>query len=450
MIILDIITFFGHLHPLIVHLPIGFILLAVIFNILSRSKKYKNLKPAVSIGLLMGFISAVGACVFGYLLSLSGEYDKNILRNHQFSGIMLALLSGLLYFAAIDFSKKNKISGKLFSIVLAGLVILMSYCGHLGASLTHGNDYLTLQTLMKKVRDKPASAEEAMIFEDAVQPILQNKCMQCHRSGKSKGDLSVESLQALHKGGKNGAAVVAGKLHESELYRRITLNPGDKDFMPKDGKPPLTQVEVKIIKWWIETGNAISGKRIAELKNTQTIKSELAAYLGIDGGEPVEEAAAAQVISPDIPLTTDTLPISRLRKNGVMVRFMLKKPVMLDITLPANSGIKAAEFKNDMMPLAKNIIWLNLSSNNFTDSDLSFLSSFTNLEKLRLEKNPLTDQITHSLVTLKHLEAVNLNETKITDAAVIHLKKNRAIKNIYTWRTSAGKSYKASDSIGRF
>lgn len=453
MILLDIITFFGHLHPLIVHLPIGFILLAVIFNILSYSKKFENLKPAVSIGLLIGFISAVLACIFGYLLSLTGDYDKNILRNHEFSGITLAILSGILYFAVIDFSKRIKLfSGKLFSIALAGLVILMSYCGHLGASLTHGSDYLTLQTLMEKVRDKPTSVEEAMIFEDVVQPILQNKCMQCHRSGKSKGDLSVESLQTLHKGGKNGAAVVAGKLNKSELYRRITLDPNDKDFMPKDGKPPLTQSEMKIIKWWIETGNSISGKKIAELKNTTTIKPELAAYLGVDGGaQPVEEGhASAQVIRPDIPLTTDTLPISRLRKNGVMIRFMLKKPVMLDIALPAHSGIKAAEFKNDIMPLAKNIIWLNLSANNFTDSDLSFLSSFTNLEKLRLEKNPLTDQVTNSLVTLKYLEAVNLNETKITDAAVINLKKNPAIKNIYTWRTLARKSYKASDSTGRF
>jgi len=140
---------------------------------------------------------------------------------------------------------------------------------------------------------------------------------------------------------------------------------------------------------------------------------------------------------PDIPLTADTLSISRLRKKGVMIRFMLKKPVMLDVALPAASGIKAAELKNDMMPLAKNIIWLNLSSNNFTDGDLTFLSSLANLEKLRLEKNPLTDKITHSLLTLKRLEAVNLNETKITDAAAVILRKNPAIKNIYT-----AKSYK--------
>ena len=120
-----------------------------------------------------------------------------------------------------------------------------------------------------------------------------------------------------------------------------------------------------------------------------------------------------------------------------MVRFMLKTPIMLDITLPASSGINAGDFKDHILPLANNVIWLNLSSNNFTDTDLSFLSSFTNLEKLRLENNPLTDQISNSLATLKHLESVNLNRTKVTDAAILNLKKNTAIKRIYTLETAA-------------
>jgi hypothetical protein len=131
------------------------------------------------------------------------------------------------------------------------------------------------------------------------------------------------------------------------------------------------------------------------------------------------------------------LHISQLRKKGLMVRFMLKKPVMLDITLPAGSGVKAVEFKNEILPLAGNIIWLNLSSNNFTDGDVSFLKSFTNLEKLRLENNPLTDQVSSSLVNLKHLESVNLNRTKVTNATVATLKRNPAIKRIYTWDTGA-------------
>ena len=439
MILLDLTTFSGHLHPLIVHLPIGFILIGTIFDILSYSKKFSNLRPAVSAALLLGFISAVLACVFGYVLSLSGDYDKDVLKNHQFSGIVLAIIAGILYFISTGNTKKPvPIPGKIFSAIMVGVVLLMSYSGHLGASLTHGNAYLSVQTLTRKVREKPTSVENAMIFEDVVQPIFQNKCAQCHRDGKLKGNLSVETLEALYKGGKTGPAIVAGKLNESELYRRVTLDPDHKEFMPKDGKAPLTRSEVKIIKWWIEKANATAGKAIAELKDTDPVKPQLASYLGIGGFvSPDEEGQAfTQAINPDIPVRIDTMHVSQLRKKGLMVRYMLKKPAMLDITLPAGSGLKSTDFKNEILSLANNIIWLNLSSNNFTDSDLSFLKSFANLEKLRIENNPLTDQVSSNLLNLKHLESVNLNRTKITVATVVALKRNPAIKKIYTWDTS--------------
>jgi hypothetical protein len=295
-----------------------------------------------------------------------------------------------------------------------------------------------MRTLTQEVRDKPASVQTAMIYEDLVGLILQKKCSQCHQGGKQKGNLSVESLQTLLKGGKSGPAVVAGKPNESELYKRVTLDPEHKDFMPADGKPPLTKTEIEIIKWWIGQANAVQGKTIAQLKNTDVIKPKISAYLGFTKDEAGEgdEKGFIQAVNPDIPLSADTTLIGKLRAKGLMVRMMLKKPVMLDITLPAKSGLKMADIQGQLQPLAKNIIWLNLSGNNFTDSDLAILKSFTNLEKLRIEKNPVTDGVSNDLMALKHLEAVNLNETRITDLAVNNLKKNPGIKRIYTWGTA--------------
>lgn len=440
MILGNITTFSGHLHPLIVHLPIGFILLAAVFNILSYNKKFDNLKPAVSVTLLIGFISAVLACLFGYILSLSGDYDKAVLTHHKLSGITLAVICGVLYYISTDKVKSEvRIPGKLFSVLLVGLIVLMSYSGHEGASLTHGNDYLTMRTLTQQVRDRPASVQSAMIYEDVVAPILQKKCAQCHQDGKLKGNFSVESLQTLLKGGKNGPAIVPGKLAESELYKRVTLDPDHKDYMPADGKPPLTKTEVQIIKWWIGQAGAVERKTMAQLKNADSIKTQISTYLGFNKNATGDgdDKGFIQAINPDIPMVADTLVMVHLRAKGLMVRMMLKKPMMLDITLPANSGVKMADIKDDLMPLAKNIIWLNLSGNNFTDSDLGILKSFTNLEKLRIEKNPVTDGVSSDLASLKHLEAVNLNETKITDITVNNLKKNPGIKRIYIWGTVA-------------
>ncbi|MEX6686362.1 c-type cytochrome domain-containing protein [Danxiaibacter flavus] len=435
----NITTFSGHLHPLVVHLPIGFIILAAILNLLSYRKKYENLKPAVSVTLFIGFVSAVLACLLGYILSISGDYDKTVLINHKLSGIALAIISGVLYYLSTEkVMLEVHIPRKLFSVLLISLIALMSYSGHQGASLTHGNEYISMRTLMQQVREKPASVQSAMIFEDVVEPILQNKCAQCHQGGKRKGKLSVDNLQALLKGGKSGPAIVPGKLAESELYKRVTLDPEHKDYMPADGKPPLSKNEIEIIKWWIEKAGAVEGKTMAQLKNPDSIQMQVGTYLGFhqpDNGTSNDEMST-QAVNPDIPMQTDTLAMARLRTKGLMVRLMLNKPVMLDITLPANSGVKMSEISNDLMALAKNVIWLNLSGNNFTDSDLHILKSFVNLEKLRIENNPVTDDVSNNLELLKHLEAVNLNKTKITDVAVANLKKNPSIKRVYTWGTA--------------
>jgi Leucine-rich repeat (LRR) protein len=119
-----------------------------------------------------------------------------------------------------------------------------------------------------------------------------------------------------------------------------------------------------------------------------------------------------------------------------MVRTMLQTPAMLDVTLPAGSRKKTSQLKDELAGLEKNIIWLNLSDNGFTDGDLAFLKQLSNLEKLRLEKNPLTDSISGDLAGLHHLEAVNLNETKLTNSGLARLEKNPTLKRIYTWKTA--------------
>lgn len=297
MVLLDIAIFLGRLHPLIVHLPIGFLLLAALLHLLSRRKK--QLEHAVPFILLLGFISAVLACIFGYLLSLTGTYDIDQLTPHKNSGIALAIFVGLLWLF------QRRMHPKLFTALLACMVLLVSYSGHLGGSLTHGSDYLSL----------------------------------------------------------------SGPRH------------------PKD---------------------------------TSNVAVE-------------DTTRPAQHINSDIPLTTNITKIDALRKEGWSIRVMLEHPPMLDVTLPAGSPQK--NLKTDLAGLEKNIIWLNLSGNNLTDPDLTFLSQLSNLEKLRLENNPLTDDITTPLQNLHHLESVNLNETKLTDKGLSNLKGNPSIKRIYTWKT---------------
>src|SRR5690606_27449325 len=93
----DLIIFFGRFHPLVVHLPIGFLILAAVIGLLSKNKNYIYLAPSLEFILLLGAISATLACILGFLLSQGGGYDTEGLLIHQWAGILLAALAFSLY-----------------------------------------------------------------------------------------------------------------------------------------------------------------------------------------------------------------------------------------------------------------------------------------------------------------------------------------------------------------
>jgi hypothetical protein len=57
--------------------------LNAIFVFLSKTKKYEGLSVALPLTLLLGALSAVAACVTGWLLSENGGYDDTTLGYHK-------------------------------------------------------------------------------------------------------------------------------------------------------------------------------------------------------------------------------------------------------------------------------------------------------------------------------------------------------------------------------
>ncbi|MEJ1236631.1 DUF2231 domain-containing protein [Chryseolinea sp. T2] len=434
---MEVIRFLGRLHPMVVHLPIGFLLIAAAFDVISYHAKYRYLKDAVGTALLAGFLFAAIACVLGYLLSLSGSYDEDILENHRNAGIILAITSGVWWAASSTLFTGIVKAGRRFTTAFGLLVVtVMLYAGHQGGSLTHGSDYLSFQETDKIKRPKPLTAADALVFEDVVFPILERKCEGCHRKGKRKGELIVSTYADLMKGGKDGVVVVAGNLANSELYRRITLDPDHKDFMPTDGKKPLTKEETTMITWWIEKAQASNELKIAAVEGHQELLPIVNAIIGLEGsGLNDATVINAKLPNPDIPSTTDEAAIDNLRKHGVMVRAMLHSPVMLDVILPSGTVMK--EVESDLHAIARNIVWLNLSGNNLETKDLVAVKEMSNLEKLRLERNSVGDDLIEIVKDLKHLEALNINDTKVTDAGYSKLKELPSIKRIYRWSSGA-------------
>ena len=137
---MDLNQFIGRFHLILLHLPIGIIVLAGILEFLTGKDKRMHFSEAITISLKWGMMSAVLAGACGWLLSANGDYDKAMIDLHFWSAIALILLSIILY----DLSKvgkggeKSKFYRPLFIVTL----IALTATGHFGASITHGKTFL--------------------------------------------------------------------------------------------------------------------------------------------------------------------------------------------------------------------------------------------------------------------------------------------------------------------
>jgi uncharacterized membrane protein len=95
---MDFIYFLGRFHVLLLHLPIGILTLAIVFELLVRYRPFKFLEPAVSWTWLAGGVSGIGAVALGFMHAMeSGFQDSPAVEAHRWAGITLTSL-GLLIF----------------------------------------------------------------------------------------------------------------------------------------------------------------------------------------------------------------------------------------------------------------------------------------------------------------------------------------------------------------
>jgi uncharacterized membrane protein len=440
MILLEISQFLGRLHPLIVHLPIGILFVILLFELLGYKSRYSNLRDGIPLLSWLLFASTLFAGIFGYILSLDGDYPGPLVIQHQWAGIILCILAlGMALLQSDWLQQKRRLPVFVQTSLWVVIALLTTYAGHQGGSLTHGEDYLSLEVLKEQKRPKPDSIEAALVYEDVIQPLLIRRCGQCHNEGKKKGQLSVTNLAKLLKGGKTGPALVPGDPEKSELIHRIKLDPSDEKFMPTDGKTPLTAEETTLLTWWVKETGAAEGKSLASLEVAPEIRSIIAKQLGMEAGNGIaatKETMEQLNIPAGLVEKADSTAIQQLKAAGFMVRLMLREPELLDITLPEGTKVDWKALESSLGSLSKHTIWLNLGGNNLTENELQVLPQFTNLEKLRLHNNPLGDEILPKLEPLQRLEAINLVGTRITEAGLAKLKSAGTIKRVYYWEPS--------------
>ena len=82
----------------------------------------------------------------------------------------------------------------------------------------------------------PPSSQKGLTFEKDIKPLFEASCTGCHGENKQKGDLRLDSLAAVLKGGEDGKVVVPKKSKESALVVAISGLDEEKT-MPPNRKP---------------------------------------------------------------------------------------------------------------------------------------------------------------------------------------------------------------------
>jgi hypothetical protein len=272
---MEIVYLLGRFHVLVLHLPIGILLLAVLLELLTLRQGFRALEASLPLIWLLGAAGALATVVLGYLHASEGGFEGEVVNLHRWSGSALALLA----FAVWAWRAELPASFTRFRLVPVVLVTAALFAtGHYGGSLTHGSSWLFAG--IEAGRPPVAEVAEADIYLDVVAPALRSRCSSCHNEDKRRGGLSLASYREIMKGGESGPVIVPHEAARSDLVRRIRLDPAHVDFMPKDGKTPLTSEQRAAIEWWIEIG-APSGGTLAQLRAPAAIQGTITAALGL-------------------------------------------------------------------------------------------------------------------------------------------------------------------------
>jgi uncharacterized membrane protein len=284
--------FFGHFHPLLVHLPIGFLVLLGALEVAGRFKKFQHITAARGFILVMLSIAAVFTITCGWLLASGGGYGHRVLFWHRWLGTSVGVLSIALLVLWV-YQRKASIA---YYSTLTSALIVMAIAAHFGGTLTFGSRYLSkyappiLKPLLgdaTKYHAFPTSngnsavsaiagdannteinrgatrihitpivnlQNEGSFYNRYIQTIFTDNCTRCHGRNRQKAHLRLDSYGWLRHGSRGKPVVIPYNAGRSVLYELISRPLWQRHHMPPRHHHQLTANEIQLIRWWIQSG----------------------------------------------------------------------------------------------------------------------------------------------------------------------------------------------------
>lgn len=412
----------GRMHPLILHFPIVILLIAMLMEFFRFKTEnainifYRNFLQNL---LLIGALFAAVTVIMGLFLSREEGYAGDTLFWHKWTGAGIFFTASFIYW--IRNSSWYKAPVAKISSVLVVVVLILT--GHYGASLTHGENFI-FEPINAQREVAVVPLEKAVVFNDVIKPILEQKCVSCHNPDKLKGQLSLTDAQSLQKGGKSGKLYVAGNPGMSLLLQRLHLPVDDKKHMPPTGKTQLTANEILLLSLWVK-GNSGFNKKVIDLPPNDSLRMLATARF-----KPA--ANSEELFDFD---EADEETVKKLNNDYRTVAPLAKESPALSVNIYNRSAFNVKQL-DELDEVRKQIVSLNLNKMPVTDGELKSIARFENLRKLDLNFTDITGKGLKELTGLKHLQSLTLSGTKVNfkdlQSQITAFKK---LKTVSVWNT---------------
>lgn len=416
----------GRLHPMVLHVPIGILILLFMFMMFRNTFQKKQFRKIMLLCLMLASLSAAVTALFGFFLSIGGDYGADALQQHKISGVALSVIT---FFILVWYQNVKKSEIIFYSSIVFSILVLV-LAGHTGSVLTHGENFVLAPVTQKE--EATLNVETSSLYQLVIMPVMEKKCFSCHNESKAKGKLIMTSIDKFKRGGENGKPWVNGNPDSSRMIKYIHLPLDDDDHMPPDGKPQLNAFEISLLEAWIQAG-ADFEKKMSDFAESDTLKVLATTAINtVTKKEEVKQytfkAASEEVIKKmNAPFRT-VFPIFQ-NSPALQADFFVKESFQL-------SSLEELKEVKDQL------VVLNLSKMPVTDADLSIISQFKNLEKINLNFTAVKGDGLANLKSLTQLQSLSLSGTTITKDALNSILSLPALNEVFIWNTPINENEK--------
>jgi len=409
----------GRMHPLILHFPITLLILYISCSLFIEKKMngHESVKHWGDWLLLLTAFTASFTALMGLFLSKENGYEATALQWHKWSGVAVAIIPFAWYAFINKIKRYNWLTAATAFFSLAAILI----AGHLGAGITHGENYLLAPVMPEKKQPK-ILIDNAEVYAHMVKPILQSKCNGCHNTKKAKGELVMDTEELLLKGGKNGKLWDSTAAGYGLLLNRLHLPEDAKKHMPPAGKPQLSEQELQVLYLWIRSGADFKVK-VTALAETDSLR--LIANTIFNSIETDDYTFAA----------ADEKEVKKLNTNYRVIAPLAIESPALGVEFFSTQSYKPEQL-TELLKVKEQVVSLNLNKMPVKDEELKTISQFTNLRKLNLSFTNITGSTLNELSKLKELRQLSLSGTAVKKENLLALSSLKHLSHLFIWNTA--------------